>query len=119
MYKVQVDAARHRLLVSVHSFLTEAEQDGLTEELHAGAMAAKGSGTFFDILADFSQAEVLSQHSAKASEEWVAWCLSNGLRKAANIVAKALLGSQIKRVTPDPKFRNFDSRASAEAWLNE
>jgi hypothetical protein len=117
MYKIDVDVAKHRVLIE----FSGTYDDDLAEfgrQMVAACIRAKGIGRHFDMLSDFSQAPIMTQQTAGDSQEHVKWCIDNGLRKGANVVGGALSRMQLNRITADEKFQMFETRAQAEAWLD-
>lgn len=90
---------------------------GFSELMRTAAQAVKGSGDYFDILADFRRYGVMPQGTSNDSIEQIEWCLANGLRKSANITTSAIMKLQIQRLSPSPRFWFFTTREEALAWL--
>ena len=117
MFQIEIDQIRKRVIID---FVGTYDND-LTEfsqQMKMACMKARGGSGHFDMLSDFTQAPLMTQQTAHDSEAHVQWCKDHGLRKAANVVGSALSKLQLNRITADDKFRIFETRAEAEAWLD-
>lgn len=89
-----------------------------SEELKDAAMAVRSTEGHFDLLVDFTTADVLPQENAAQSQRNIAWCISQGMRKSANIVPSVTQRMQVKRVSAnDLRLSYFGTRKEAECWL--
>lgn len=74
----------------------------------------------FDILSDLSAFSVQQKQVAEGMGALIDYANAHGLRRSANVVSSALLRLQMQRLFgTNPRFRVFDDRALAVAWLDE
>ena len=79
----------------------------------------RSDGTF-DLLSDFTEASVMPQDHAQASEDFLGWLDKNGLRKSAVVMTSVTQRMQVQRVSDrSDKLGYFGNRAEAEKWLTE
>ncbi|RVT43488.1 hypothetical protein [Sphingobium algorifonticola] len=118
MVQVIINKAAHRVEIAFKDGYSKAALAGFDTQLRAAASLAKGHGSWFDILADFSDFGVMPQDTTDDGHARIAWCMANGLRRSANVTGSTIMKMQIERLAPDPRFQYFRTREQAAAWLD-
>jgi hypothetical protein len=119
MYEVKVDEQAHLVEIIFGGAMTDQGLDGFDHALRSGALRAKGGGSYFDMLNDFSPSTLMPHEIAADGAARTAWCVAHGLRKAANIASGMLMKLQLDQVSGSGKVRTFLTREEALAWLAE
>lgn len=117
MFKVKALPEKHRV-----SVMFEGNFDHDPADFRAALIAAVGrvqaADKSFDLICDFTHANVMPPTHAATGQAAIAWCLENGLRKSANVTASATQRMQLRRVSAgDERFSQFADHAEAEEWL--
>ncbi|MEP3052222.1 MAG: hypothetical protein ABJP48_05695 [Erythrobacter sp.] len=119
MYKIHPQIQKNRVLI-VFDGEFDYDQTEFAEEIKKAVLTVRSTEREFDLLADYSKVTVMDQSRASRSEEIVAWCVDNGLRKSANVMNSALQRIQIKRLaSQNDKWKFFETLSEAEMWLDE
>jgi hypothetical protein len=119
MYEIKVDERAHRVDIVFGGVMNDKGLEGFDEALTTSVLRARGTGSWFDILTDFSSSTLMPQEIAKDSARRAAWCVAQGLRKSAHISAGMLMKLQLDRVVDNnAKIQTFLTREEALAWLD-
>ncbi|MEL7190254.1 MAG: hypothetical protein AAGK17_11930 [Pseudomonadota bacterium] len=117
MYTICAKPENHRVEVTFegpHDY----DHVAFSAELREAVLSIRSSDGHFDLLVDFSKGQVLPQEIAHRSEQNIAWCLSQGMRKSANVMPTTTHRMQVKRLSnQDERLGYFPSRPLAESWL--
>jgi hypothetical protein len=119
MYEITVDERAHRVDIVFGGAMTDHGLEGFDHALKTAALRAKGIGSWFDMLNDFSPSTLMPQDIAKDGAERTAWCVAHGLRKAGNVASGMLMKLQLDRVAATDRVQTFLTREEALAWLAE
>lgn len=118
MYRFLTDRGKKRIEVKVSGFSDATQAAVFDAEMRAHVLSFKKEGSPFDIFVDLREALTLPQHYAEAIGRQMEWVAQQGLRKAAHVMASAIYTLQLKRISPDQRFRFFTEEQEALAWLD-
>lgn len=120
-YEIKVDYSQHRVNITMDVYESDTKQ--FFVDFKKAVAQAKGGGSHFDVLSDFSQMKtatpVMPKNIAEESAGMNSWSEANGMRKSASILTSTLFKMQLDRVTSSNIYAAFMNREEAEKWLNE
>ncbi len=117
MYQIYTDKHIGRVEIRFDTVLNRSLV-GFDESLRLACLMNYRLVGYFDLLVDYTHSGEMSGNVLADARQRVEWCLTNGLRKSANITTDADLAAQIDSLSPSPeRIRTFDNRNDAVAWL--
>lgn len=117
MFEIRVDERAHRVDITFSGAMSGQGLEGFDHALKSAVLRARGAGSHFDMLNDFSPSTLMPQDVAQDGADRTAWCVAHGLRKSANIASGMLMKLQLDRVAGSDRVKTFLDRDDALAWL--
>jgi hypothetical protein len=121
MYKIEVDAKNHRILLEIEGFLAKPELETMAAAMGGAVTDIRARSTWFDLLADVSKAATGESSGTTAIDKQTEHLERFGVRKIAVILGQGLAALQQKRHIRNVNVETlvFDTKAEGLAWLNE
>ena len=116
MFEYRVDRSKSRFTLI---FSVDFNHDGEAAHrgLHEAATQAKADTGYFDMIVDMTQVSVAPQYKAGSGGEMIAWCIENGLRRAAFVTESAVMKMQLNRLSGrSDQLAFFANSVAATRW---